>query len=87
MKTMDWRSKTPKRQVAGSNPAEPTISSSLLQGRRRDGGDALRGLVSPLTRRPIIWPAGAVKLVMIDPDNGVMHGGVSPAKDDYVLGW
>ncbi len=31
--------------------------------------------------------AGAVKLVMIDPDNGVMHGGVSPAKDDYVLGW
>ena len=22
---MDWRSKTPKRQVAGSNPAEPSI--------------------------------------------------------------
>ncbi len=31
--------------------------------------------------------AGAVKLLMIDPENGVMHGGVSPAKDDYVLGW
>ncbi len=30
--------------------------------------------------------AGAVKLLMIDA-NGVMHGGVSPAKDDYVLGW
>ncbi len=29
--------------------------------------------------------AGAVKMVMID-ENGVMHGGVSPAKDDYVLG-
>ena len=31
--------------------------------------------------------AGAVKMVMIDPDNGVMQGGVSPAKDNYVLGW
>lgn len=31
--------------------------------------------------------AGAVKLVLIDPKTGVMHGGVSPAKDDYVLGW
>ena len=31
--------------------------------------------------------AGAVKMVMIDPENQVMHGGVSPAKDDYVLGW
>ena len=30
MKTMDWRSKTPKRQVAGSNPAEPTISSFIF---------------------------------------------------------
>ena len=29
--------------------------------------------------------AGAVKMVMIDAA-GVMHGGVSPAKDDYVLG-
>ena len=31
--------------------------------------------------------AGAVKMVMIDPETGIMHGGVSPAKDDYVLGW
>jgi gamma-glutamyltranspeptidase/glutathione hydrolase len=31
--------------------------------------------------------AGAVKMVMIDPETGVMHGGVSPAKDDYVMGW
>ena len=31
--------------------------------------------------------AGAVKMVLIDPENGVMHGGVSPAKDDYALGW
>jgi hypothetical protein len=31
--------------------------------------------------------AGAVKMIVIDPRTGMMHGGVSPAKDDYVLGW
>ncbi len=31
--------------------------------------------------------AGAVKMVMIDPESGVMFGGASPAKSDYVLGW
>jgi len=31
--------------------------------------------------------AGAVKLIFMDPRNRVMHGGVSPAKDNYVMGW
>ena len=31
--------------------------------------------------------AGAVKMLMINPDTGVFFGGVSPAKDDYVMGW
>ena len=31
--------------------------------------------------------AGAVKMVLIDPQSGVFHGGVSPAKDNYVMGW
>ena len=31
--------------------------------------------------------AGAVKMVWIDPKSGVMFGAVSPAKDDYVMGW
>jgi gamma-glutamyltranspeptidase/glutathione hydrolase len=31
--------------------------------------------------------AGAVKMILIDPKTGVMHAGVSPAKDDYVMGW
>ena len=31
--------------------------------------------------------AGAVKMVMIDPRTGLMAAGVSPAKDDYALGW
>ena len=31
--------------------------------------------------------AGAVKMVMVDSERGVLMGGVSPAKDDYVMGW
>jgi len=31
--------------------------------------------------------AGAVKMLMIDPETGTFYGGVSPAKSDYVLGW
>ncbi len=31
--------------------------------------------------------AGAVKMVLIDPRTGIFAGGVSPAKDDYVMGW
>ena len=31
--------------------------------------------------------AGAVKMVRIDPRTGVFAAGVSPAKDDYALGW
>ncbi|HEX9164788.1 MAG TPA: gamma-glutamyltransferase, partial [Gemmatimonadales bacterium] len=31
--------------------------------------------------------AGAVKMVMLDHARGVMFGGVSPAKDNYVIGW
>lgn len=30
---------------------------------------------------------GAVKMVMIDPRTGIFSAGVSPAKDDYVMGW
>ena len=31
--------------------------------------------------------AGAVKMIRIDPATGMMFGGVSPAKDNYVMGW
>ena len=31
--------------------------------------------------------AGAVKMLVIDPRSGVMFGAVSPAKDDYAMGW
>jgi gamma-glutamyltranspeptidase/glutathione hydrolase len=57
-------------------------------------GDALarrghRVEVVPLQQpyRQSVSGAGAVKMLMIDPETGVMYGGVSPAKSDYVLGW
>ena len=56
-------------------------------------GDALaerghRINVVPLQQPYMQTPsgAGAVKMVMIDPDSGVMMGGASPAKNNYVLG-
>jgi hypothetical protein len=30
---------------------------------------------------------GAVKMILIDAESGVMFGGASPGKDNYVLGW
>lgn len=57
-------------------------------------GDALRAKghkidVSRMQRpyQQQVSGAGAVKIVWIDPKTGVMQGAVSPAKDDYVMGW
>ena len=45
----------------------------------------VRPLQPPYEQQPS--GAGAVKMVMIDSERGVLMGGVSPAKDDYVMGW
>ncbi|MBI2402655.1 MAG: gamma-glutamyltransferase [Gemmatimonadetes bacterium] len=37
--------------------------------------------------RQALSGAGAVKMVMLDAARGVMFGGASPAKDNYVIGW
>ncbi len=48
-----------------------------------------RVVVTPLQRPYGQQPsgAGAVKMVRIDPRTGVFAAGVSPAKDDYAIGW
>jgi gamma-glutamyltranspeptidase / glutathione hydrolase len=60
----------------------------------RHVGDGLRAkghkievtrMQRPYSQQPA--GAGAVKMVWIDPKSGVMFGAVSPAKDDYVMGW
>jgi gamma-glutamyltranspeptidase/glutathione hydrolase len=48
-----------------------------------------RVVVTPLQKPYGQQPsgAGAVKMVRIDPRTGVFAAGVSPAKDDYAIGW
>ncbi|HZT32300.1 MAG TPA: gamma-glutamyltransferase [Bryobacteraceae bacterium] len=56
-------------------------------------GAALRALGHPVEPSPLQPPygspsgPGAVKIIRIDPATGVMFGGASPGKDNYVLGW
>jgi gamma-glutamyltranspeptidase/glutathione hydrolase len=42
-------------------------------------------LQRPYSQQPA--GAGAVKMLLINPRSGVMYGAVSPAKDDYAMGW
>jgi hypothetical protein len=60
--------------------------------------DAVAAALSAKGHRIVVTPlqkpygqqpsgAGAVKMVRIDPRTGIFAGGVSPAKDDYVMGW
>ena len=48
-----------------------------------------RVVVTPLQKPYGQQPsgAGAVKMVLIDPRTGILAAGVSPAKDDYAMGW
>jgi gamma-glutamyltranspeptidase/glutathione hydrolase len=74
-------------QSAGDTLAMPKVLADRV-------GDTLRGRGHKLQVGEMQQPyrqtpsgAGAVKMVMIDPETGVMFGGASPAKDDYVIGW
>jgi len=56
-------------------------------------GAALRASGHPVQASPLQPPygspsgAGAVKMILIDSAKGVMFGGASPGKDNYVIGW
>jgi len=56
-------------------------------------GAALRALGHPVQASPLQPPygspsgPGAVKMILIDSATGVMFGGASPGKDNYVIGW
>jgi gamma-glutamyltranspeptidase/glutathione hydrolase len=72
------------------NPADGLAMPQLLADRV---GDALRALGHPVQALPLQPPygtpsgPGAVKMILIDQTTGVMFGGASPGKDNYVLGW
>jgi gamma-glutamyltranspeptidase/glutathione hydrolase len=72
------------------NPGDGLAMPQFLADRV---GDALRALGHPVRPLPLQPPygapsgAGAVKMILIDQATGVMYGGASPGKDNYVLGW
>lgn len=80
--------------LASMYPQRPGDTLQIPKVLAAQVGDALRAkghklkvteLQGPYNQQPS--GAGAVKMIWIDPKSGIMHGGVSPAKDDYVIGW
>jgi len=73
-------------QSPGNGLAMPQVLADRV-------GAALGALGHPVQASPLQPPygspagPGAVKMIRIDPATGVMFGGASPGKDNYVLGW
>src|SRR5438093_5409214 len=74
-------------QKAGDLLTLPEVLATRIGDGLRAKGHKLdvTRMQRPYSQQPA--GAGAVKLVWIDPKSGVMFGAVSPAKDDYALGW
>jgi gamma-glutamyltranspeptidase/glutathione hydrolase len=72
------------------NPGDGLAMPKILGDRV---GAALSALGHPVQSLPLQPPygapsgAGAVKMILFDQATGVMFGGASPGKDNYVLGW
>ena len=74
-------------QRAGNQLALPKLLADQIAYSLRARGHRLRVGELQQPYRQTTSGAGAVKMVMIDPETGVMFGGASPAKDNYVIGW
>jgi gamma-glutamyltranspeptidase len=74
-------------------PQSPGDGLAMPQVLADSVGAALRALGHPVQSMPLQPPygspsgPGAVKMILIDGESGVMFGGASPGKDNYVLGW
>ncbi len=74
-------------------PQSPGNGLAMAQSLADRVGAALASLGHPIQATPYQPPyaspsgAGAVKMIQIDPATGVLFGGASPGKDNYVLGW
>ena len=72
------------------NPGDGLAMPEFLAARV---GPALAALGHPVQALPLQPPygapsgTGAVKMILIDQATGVMFGGASPGKDNYVMGW
>jgi len=74
-------------------PQKPGDGLAMPQFLADRVGEALRELGHPVQPQPHQPPygapsgAGAVKMILIDQATGVIFGGASPGKDNYVIGW
>jgi gamma-glutamyltranspeptidase/glutathione hydrolase len=74
-------------------PQDPGNGLAMPQFLADRVGAALGALGHPVQPTPLQPPygspsgPGAVKMILIDPQTGVMFGGASPGKDNYVIGW
>lgn len=72
------------------NPGDGLAMPQFLADRV---GASLRALGHPVQPQPYQPPygspsgPGAVKMILLDQASGVIYGGASPGKDNYVLGW
>lgn len=73
-------------QNPGDGLAMPQFLADRVGARLRALGHAIQA--TP-TQPPYGSPSGpgAVKMILIHPVTGVMYGGASPGKDNYVIGW
>ncbi|MFN3322697.1 MAG: gamma-glutamyltransferase [Bryobacteraceae bacterium] len=85
---------TTKNIYASMYPQKPGDALQLPRVLAAEVGDALRARGHKLDVTELQGPyfqqpsgAGAVKMIWIDPKSGIFHGSVSPAKDNYVIGW
>jgi gamma-glutamyltranspeptidase/glutathione hydrolase len=74
-------------------PQAPGDGLQMIETLARKVGAALRAkghnVVASPAQPPYGAPSGtgAVKMLRIDPETGMMFGGASPAKDNYALAW
>jgi len=74
-------------QTAGDRLVVPQVLAVTIGDELRAKGHKVEAtrMQRPYLQQPS--GAGAVKSVWIDPKSGRLVGAVSPAKDDYVMGW
>ena len=74
-------------QPAGDRLLIPEVLATRIGEALRAKGHKLdvQRLQQPYMQQPS--GAGAVKMIWIDPRNGVFHAAASPAKDSYALAW
>jgi gamma-glutamyltranspeptidase/glutathione hydrolase len=74
-------------QAVGDRLVLPQVLAATIGDSLRAKGHKLEitRMQRPYSQQPS--GAGAVKVVWIDPKTGRFTGAVSPAKDDYVMGW